>query len=124
MLYPLQKVEQEKVESHHQKTLLLESSMDYFIVFISIGILFLIYVSIILRLIYQMSDMKYELKIAKINCQKDLDRIEDRINQLTNRDTDTYKREIQKLEKLHKSLSDLIDSKEKEIKSIKQILND
>jgi peptidoglycan hydrolase CwlO-like protein len=98
--------------------------MDYFIVFISIGILFLIYVSIILRLIYQMSDMKYELKIAKINCQKDLDRIEDRINQLTNRDTDTYKREIQKLEKLHKSLSDLIDSKEKEIKSIKQILND
>ena len=71
-----------------------------------------------------MSDMKYELKIAKINCQKDLDRIEDRINQLTNRDTDTYKREIEKLEKLHKSLSDLIDSKENEIKSIKQILKD
>ena len=68
--------------------------------------------------------MKYELKIAKINCQKDLDRIEDRINQLTTRDADTYKREIEKLEKLHKSLSDLIDSKEKEIKSIKQILND
>ena len=98
--------------------------MDYFIVFSSIGILFLISVAIILRLIYQMSDMKYELKIAKINCQKDLDRIEDRINQLTNRDTDTYKREIEKLEKLHKSLSDLIDSKENEIKSIKQILKD
>ena len=124
MLYPLPKVVQEKVESQQQRKLLLESSMDYFIVFGSIGILFLISVSIILRLIYQMSDMKYELKIAKINCQKDLDRIEDRINQLANRDNDTYKREIQKLEKLHKSLSDLIDSKEKEIKSNKQILND
>lgn len=98
--------------------------MDYFIVFGSIGILFLISVGIILRLIYQMSDMKYELKLAKVNCQKDLDRLEDRINQLANRDTDTYKKEIEKLEKLHKSLSDLINDKESDIFKTKKILND
>lgn len=98
--------------------------MDYFIVFFSIGVLFLISVGIILRLMYQMSDMNYELKLAKINCQKDLDRLEDRINQLVIKDTETYKKEIQKLEKLHKSLSDMIDNRESEIKSSKQLLND
>ena len=98
--------------------------MDYFIVFGSIGVLFLISIAIILRLMYQMSDMNYELKLAKINCQKDLDRLEDRINQLVIKDTETYKKEIQKLEKLHKSLSDMIDNRESEIKSSKQLLND
>lgn len=98
--------------------------MDYFIVFFSIGVLFLISVGIILRLMYQMSDMNYELKLAKINCQKDLDRLEDRINQLAIKDTETYKKEIQKLEKLHKSLSDMIDNRENEIKSSKQLLKD
>lgn len=98
--------------------------MDYFIVFFSIGVLFLISVGIILRLMYQMSDMNYELKLAKINCQKDLDRLEDRINQLAIKDTETYKKEIQKLEKLHKSLSDMIDNREIEIKSSKQLLKD
>lgn len=98
--------------------------MDYFIVFFSIGVLFLISVGIILRLMYQMSDMNYELKLAKINCQKDLDRLEDRINQLVIKDTETYKKEIQKLEKLHKSLSDMIDNREIEIKSSKQLLKD
>jgi len=98
--------------------------MDYFIVFFSIGVLFLISIGIILRLMYQMSDMNYELKLTKINCQKDLDRLEDRINQLVIKDTETYKKEIQKLEKLHKSLSDMIDNRESEIKSSKQLLND
>jgi len=98
--------------------------MDYYIVFTSIGILFLISVGIILRLMYQMSDMNYELKLSKMNCQKDLDRLEDRINQLANKDTDTYKKEIQKLEKLHKSLSELVDRRESELHKSKQILND
>lgn len=98
--------------------------MDYFIVFGSIGVLFLISIGIILRLMYQMSDMNYELKLSRMNCQKDLDRLEDRINQLANRDNDTYKKEIQKLEKLHKSLSELVDVRENEIKSAKQLLKD
>ena len=98
--------------------------MDYFIVFGSIGVLFLISLAIILRLIYQMSDMRYELKLAKVNCQKDLDRIEDRINQLVGKDVDTYKKEIEKLEKLHKSLSKLIDIRESEIHNSKKLLND
>lgn len=68
--------------------------------------------------------MNYELKLSKMNCQKDLDRLEDRINRLADRDNDTYKKEIQKLEKLHKSLSELVEKRETEIKSVKQILND
>ena len=44
--------------------------MDLFIVFGTIGILFLVSITIIFRLMYQMSDMKYELKLGKINCQK------------------------------------------------------
>lgn len=98
--------------------------MDYFIVFGSIGILFLISIGVILRLIYQMSDMNYELKLNKMNCQKDLDRLEDRINQLAIKENDTYKKEINKLEKLHKSLSELVERRESEINSTKNLFKD
>ena len=65
--------------------------MDYFIVFGTIGILFLVSITIIFRLMYQMSDMKYELKLGKINCQKDLDRLEDSRNRLEeNIDEENY----------------------------------
>ena len=98
--------------------------MDYFIVFGTIGILFFISISIIFKLMYQMSDLKYELKLGKINCQKDLDRLEDRINQMTERDLNTYYKEVSKLEELHKSLSKLVDDKENEFRNIKTQLND
>jgi peptidoglycan hydrolase CwlO-like protein len=98
--------------------------MDYFIVFGSIGILFLISLAIIFKLMYQMSDLTYELKLGKINCQKDLDRLEDRINQLANRSNEGYRREIDELQRLHDKLSKLVDDKEMEIKSAKKLLND
>ena len=98
--------------------------MDYFIVFGSIGILFLISLAIIFKLMYQMSNLTYELKLGKINCQKDLDRIEDRINQLDNRSNEGYRREIEELQRLHDKLSKLVDDKEMEIKSAKKLLND
>lgn len=91
--------------------------MDYFIVFGTIGILFLVSIAIIFKLMHQMSDLKYELKLGKINCQKDLDRLEDKINQITMRDLDTYSKEIKKLEKLHESLTHLVDTKEDEVRS-------
>ena len=98
--------------------------MDYFIVFGSIGILFLISLAIIFKLMYDMSNLNYELKLGKINCQKDLDRLEDRINQLDNRSNEGYRREIEELQRLHDKLSKLVDDKEMEIKSAKKLLND
>ena len=73
---------------------------------------------------YQMSDMKYELKLGKINCQKDLDRLEDKINQIAIRDSVVYSKEIDKLEKLHQSLTKLVDVKEKESSQLRHQLND
>lgn len=95
--------------------------MDYFIVFGTIGVLFLVSIGIIFRLMYQMSDMKYELKLGKINCQKDLDRLEDKINQIAIRDSNMYSKEIEKLEKLHKSLTKLVDIRDNENR---KLLND
>ena len=73
---------------------------------------------------YQMSDMKYELKLGKINCQKDLDRLEDKINQIAMRDSSVYSKEIDKLEQLHQSLSKLVDVKEIETQQLRNQLND
>jgi len=98
--------------------------MDYFIVFGSILLLFLISLGIIYRLMYQLNQLNYELKLGKINCQKDLDRLEDRINQIVNRDNETYKKEIEKLEKLHRSISKMVDEREDEIRITKKLLND
>ena len=98
--------------------------MDYFIVFGTIGILFLVSITIIFRLMYQMSDMKYELKLGKINCQKDLDRLEDKINQIAMRDSAVYSKEIDKLEQLHQSLNKLVDVKERETQHLRNQLND
>ena len=98
--------------------------MDLFIVFGTIVILFLVSITIIFRLMYQMSDMKYELKLGKINCQKDLDRLEDKINQIAMRDSSVYSKEIDKLEQLHQSLNKLVDVKERETQQLRNQLND
>ena len=94
--------------------------MDYFLIFGIITILFIVVVIVILRMIYQTNELKYELKLAKVNCQKDLDRIEDKINQLANKDSSYYLNEVQKLDKLQKTLSKLIDSQLDKFASQKQ----
>jgi uncharacterized membrane protein len=94
--------------------------MDYFLIFGIITILFIVAVIVILRMIYQTNELKYELKLAKVNCQKDLDRIEDKINQLANKDSSYYLNEVQKLDKLQKTLSKLIDSQLDKFDSQKQ----
>ena len=98
--------------------------MYYFIVFCSIGILFFISLGIIFKLMYQMSTLSYELKLGKINCQKDLDRLEDRINQLASFNTNGYRKELDELQRLHDKLSKLVDEREYEIKSAKKLLNE
>jgi predicted RNase H-like nuclease (RuvC/YqgF family) len=73
-----------------------------------------------------LSDLKYELKLGKINCQKDLDRLEDKINRFSNQSSSESKhsKEIEKLDKLIKSLNKMVDGKIDDIQSTKKILED
>jgi predicted PurR-regulated permease PerM len=84
--------------------------MDYLLIFSIIGVLFVVAIIVIIRMMYQINELKYELKLANINSQKDLDRIEDKINQLANKDNAYHFNEVQKLDKLQKTLAKLIDS--------------
>ena len=96
---------------------------EYFITFGSISIVVLVLTFIIFKLQSSVSDLRYELKLGKMNCQKDLDRLEDKINQIVQKDSQTYANEIIRLEKLHKSLTKLVDSKEIEYINKHKLLN-
>tara|TARA_B110000977_G_scaffold63727_1_gene86685 strand:+ start:718 stop:1020 length:303 start_codon:yes stop_codon:yes gene_type:complete len=97
---------------------------QYFIIFGTISIVVLVLTFIIFKLQSSVSDLRYELKLGKINCQKDLDRLEDKVNQIVQRDSQTYSNEIIRLEKLHKSLTKLVDSKEDELRNNRKLLKD
>ena len=97
---------------------------QYFIIFGTISIVVLVLTFIIFKLQSSVSDLRYELKLGKINCQKDLDRLEDKINQIVLKDSDTYSMEIEKLEQLHKSLIKLVDDKEQENRMHRTLLKD
>ena len=100
--------------------------MSYFIIFGSILAVVLTLTFIIFRLNSQLSDLKYELKLGKINCQKDLDRLEERINQFFNQSNSNSKHsnDIDKLDKLIKNLNKLVDGKIDDIESAKKLLKD
>jgi len=100
--------------------------MSYFIIFGSILAVVLTLTFIIFRLNSQLSDLKYELKLGKINCQKDLDRLEERINQFFNQSNSNSKNisDIEKLDKLIKNLNKLVDGKIDDIESAKKLLKD
>jgi predicted Holliday junction resolvase-like endonuclease len=100
--------------------------MNYFIIFGSILAIVLTLTFIIFRLSSQISDLKYELKLGKINCQKDLDRLEERINQFFNQSNSDSKHsnDIEKLDKLIKNLNKLVDGKIDDIESAKKLLKD
>jgi predicted RNase H-like nuclease (RuvC/YqgF family) len=100
--------------------------MDYFIIFGSILAVVLSLTFVIFRLNSQLSDLKYELKLGKINCQKDLERLEERINRFTstsNSDTN-HSKDIEKLDKLIKQLNKLVDAKIDNVDTTKRLLND
>lgn len=100
--------------------------MSYFIIFGSILAVVLTLTFIIFRLNSQLSDLKYELKLGKINCQKDLDRLEERINQFFNQSNSNSKNisDIEKLDKLIKNLNKLVDGKIDDVESAKKLLKD
>ena len=100
--------------------------MEYFIVFGSILAVVLSLGFIIIRLMSTLSDLKYELKLGKINCQKDLDRLEEKINRFSNQSSSEskYSKDIEKLDKLIKSLNKMVDGKIENIESAKKLLED
>lgn len=75
----------------------------------SITILFLISLGFVIKLMYDLNNLKYELKLGKINCQNDLDRLEDKINNILSRDSKQFERELEKLEKIQQNLLKIID---------------
>jgi len=100
--------------------------MEYFIIFGCILVVIASLTFVIIRLMSSLSDLKYELKLGKINCQKDLDRLEDKINRFSNQSSSQsqYSRDIEKLDKLIKSLNKMVDGKIDDIQSTKKILED
>jgi len=100
--------------------------MDYFIIFGSILAVVLSLTFIIFRLNTRISDLKYELKLGKINCQKDLDRLEERINQhfSQSNSSSNHLNDIQKLEKIIKSINKMVDGKIDKTESTKELLKD
>ena len=100
--------------------------MDYFIIFGCILLVIASLTFVIFRLTSQMSDLRYELKLGKINCQKDLDRLEEKINRYSNQSTSEsqYERDIEKLDKLIKQINKLVDTKIDDIESTKKLLKD
>ena len=100
--------------------------MEYFIIFGCILLVIASLTFVIIRLMSSLSDLKYELKLGKINCQKDLDRLEDKINRFSNQSSSQsqYSKDIEKLDKLIKSLNKMVDGKIDDIQSTKRILGD
>jgi len=100
--------------------------MEYFIIFGCILVVIASLTFVIIRLMSSLSDLKYELQLGKINCQKDLDRLEDKINRFSNQSSSEskYSKDIEKLDKLIKSLNKMVDGKIDDIQSTKKILED
>jgi len=100
--------------------------MEYFIIFGCILVVVASLTFVIIRLMSSLSDLKYELQLGKINCQKDLDRLEDKINRFSNQSSSQsqYSKDIEKLDKLIKSLNKMVDGKIDDIQSTKKILED
>ena len=100
--------------------------MEYFVIFGSILLVIASLTFIIFRLTTRISDLSYELKLGKINCQKDLERLEERINRFSNQSSpdSQYSKEIEKLDKIIKHLNRLVDTQIEDIETSKKILKD
>jgi predicted RNase H-like nuclease (RuvC/YqgF family) len=98
--------------------------MEYFIIFGSILSVIASLTFVIFRLTTKISDLSYELKLGKINCQKDLDRLEEKINRFANQSTSDlrYSNDIEKLDKLIKQITRLVDTKIEDIETEKNYL--
>lgn len=98
-------------------------TVDYFhlIIFSCLILLVITATTIIVRLSNRVTELSYELKLSRNNYQKDLDRLEDKINRFSNQSDSiesTYSKDLEKLDKLIKTLNKALDIKITNTKNI------
>lgn len=64
---------------------------------------------LIFKLLRELSKVQIDLKVAKINCQKDLDRLEEKITKHVNHDTRRLNDEITRLQRMQSELLAILD---------------
>lgn len=64
---------------------------------------------LIFKLLRELSKVQIDLKVSKINCQKDLDRLEYKISKHVNDDTKRLNDEITRLQQMQKELLSILD---------------
>jgi hypothetical protein len=64
---------------------------------------------LIFKLLRELSKVQVDLKVAKINCQKDLDRLEEKITKHVNQDTKRLNDEITRLQRMQSELLAILD---------------
>jgi hypothetical protein len=64
---------------------------------------------LIFKLLRELSKVQVDLKVAKINCQKDLDRLEEKITKHVNHDTKRLNDEITRLQRMQSELLAILD---------------
>ena len=91
-------------------------TVDYFHLII-FGCLILLVITatwIIVKLASRVTELSYELKISKVFYQKDLDRLEDKINRFSNQSNSKetkYSKDIKRLDELVKTLNKTLETK-------------
>lgn len=64
---------------------------------------------LIFKLLRELGRVQVDLKVAKINCQKDLDRLEEKITKHVNHDTKRLNDEITRLQRMQSELLAILD---------------
>ena len=98
-------------------------TVDYFHLII-FGCLLLLVITaswIIVKLASRVTELSYELKISKVFYQKDLDRLEEKVNRFSNQTNSKetkYSKDIKRLDELVKTLNKTLETKIDESKDI------
>ena len=98
-------------------------TVDYFHLII-FGCLLLLVITaswIIVKLASRITQLSYELKISKVFYQKDLDRLEEKVNRFSNQSNSKetkYAKDIKRLDELVKTLNKTLETKIDESKDI------
>lgn len=98
-------------------------TVDYFhlIIFGCLALLVITASWIIVKLASRVTELSYELKISKVFYQKDLDRLEDKINRFSNQSNSKeskYSKDIEKLDGLVQTLNKALEAKINESNNI------
>ena len=98
-------------------------TVDYFHLIIFGCLILLVITStwIIVKLASRVTELSYELKISKVFYQKDLDRLEEKVNRFSNQSNSKetkYAKDIKRLDELVKTLNKTLETKIDESKDI------